>query len=439
MERKAFLKVAASSLIVAATLAGCSSAGMKTQASGEAVSDRQASSQADKAEMAIHDHKAEAAIAAAEAAVSMENDNPGYRTLLGRAYLMAGRFASAQTAFEDAMTLGGRDPRTIVSLALVKVAQGQPAGARDLLVAHMDVLPAADYGLAMAMAGDPNEAVRVLSQAIHDPSAGVKERQNLAYSYALAGRWKDAQLMASQDMGPKEAAQRVMGWAALAQPGAESERVIAMVGVKPVGNDAGLPSALALNAAPKQAEELAMTTPQVEPALEPVQEEAVAFDAAPAAVPAAAPMPVRVLHAPIIPMREAAVEPSIPARRAEKAAFRQPVSTGRGPVAPEQGSKWVVQLGAYDSMAVAKEKWGIMSRRNATLGAFPSITSEISLNGQAYYRLAVAGFSSREGAMDLCRSLKAKGNRCFVRLGGVEAEPSKWVMTNRAPMKVASR
>src|SRR3546814_7030268 len=33
---------------------------------------------------------------------------------------------------------------------------------------------------------------------------------------------------------------------------------------------------------------------------------------------------------------------------------------------------WAVQLGAYDSLAIAKEKWGTLKKRNDVLGSFPA-------------------------------------------------------------------
>src|SRR3546814_21064499 len=35
-------------------------------------------------------------------------------------------------------------------------------------------------------------------------------------------------------------------------------------------------------------------------------------------------------------------------------------------------SGWAVQLGAYDSLAIAKEKWGVLKKRNDVLAAFPA-------------------------------------------------------------------
>lgn len=246
-KRTAFSNLAASSLIVACSMVGCTGQAVHTSAGASAGKlAAMADAQAHEAEAALRQHDAGQAIQIAEAAVAAFPDKAEYRTLLGRAYLMDGRFASARTAFEDALTLGSTDGRNIVNLSLIHVASGDSSAAQHLLSDHVNDLTAADYGLAMAMAGNPDEAIRVLSQAIHATTAGAKERQNLAYAYALAGQWTEARQVAMLDLAPLDAAKRVLQWAQSAQPGAESQRVIAMMGVAPRGDDTGLPVRLAL-------------------------------------------------------------------------------------------------------------------------------------------------------------------------------------------------
>ncbi|MBB6123480.1 SPOR domain-containing protein [Sphingobium subterraneum] len=435
MKRKAFSNIAASSMIVAVTMVGCSGAAVNTRAGASAAAlQRDAADSAAKVEKALAERDGAKAVLLAEAAVAGARDNAAYRTLLGRAYLASGRFASAQTAFQDALALGSKDTRTIVSLALVQTAQGQASAARDLLTSHMDVLPAADYGLAMALAGDSNEAIRVLGQAIHDPAAGAKERQNLAYSYALAGRWNEARLMASQDLAPLDAAQRVANWAQLAQPGAESARVLAMIGVQPVAVDGGIPAQLAL-VAPVSAQPVEVAA--AEPAPAPVAEAAPAPAPLPAIamvqpIPDAAPM----IRAPQAPMRQPVAQ-----RSAEtlSRAFARPAAYF-GPVNASQGSTWVVQLGAFDTPAVAQDSWQRMARHSRTVAQFPVVTSSITVRGRVFHRLAVAGFANRQGAKQLCSTVRAQGYSCFVRMGGAEAVPAKWAYAKGAkPQQIAMR
>src|SRR3546814_17792633 len=69
---------------------------------------------------------------------------------------------------------------------------------------------------------------------------------------------------------------------------------------------------------------------------------------------------------------------------------------------------WAVQLGAYDSLAVAKEKWGTLKKRNDVLGGFPASSHAATVKGRTYYRLTVNGLASRADATRLCKQLKAK-------------------------------
>src|SRR3546814_7512834 len=59
------------------------------------------------------------AIVAAEEAVAANPQDGAYRSLLGQAYLSGGRFASAETSFEDALSLGHADAQTVIGLAKI--------------------------------------------------------------------------------------------------------------------------------------------------------------------------------------------------------------------------------------------------------------------------------------------------------------------------------
>ncbi|WP_022682710.1 SPOR domain-containing protein [Sphingobium bisphenolivorans] len=433
MKRTAFTKAAISSLIVGTTMVGCTGAAFRPSAIApqrENSADRLAIA----TQKALADHDTGRAIAAAEAAVQTAPRDVGYRQLLGRAYMAAGRFASAETALTDAMTLGSKDASTIVSLALVQAALGKNEAARQLLGANADNVPAGDYGLAMAMAGDPDEGVRILSEMIHDPSATARTRQNLAYAYALAGRWKDARVMAGFDLEPLAANQRVAQWAQTAAPGAAPQRVAALMGVTIDAADAGQPVALAL--APETAPvQMAQAAPVEEVSSPPATEASPAEMAA--VEPIAAPAPViQALSAPVSEaVRIAAPRPAATLRRsaapvgAHQVAFRP---AGKG------NSHWVVQLGAYDNNAIAKEKWYAMARSNSMIASLPVVTSQITVNGATYARLALSGFDDRAEAVALCRAIKTRRGQCFVRENAPDAAPQRWALTAR-PRQLASR
>ncbi|MFZ2997745.1 tetratricopeptide repeat protein [Sphingobium sp.] len=429
MKRTTFGKAALASLLVATTMVGCTGAAFRTTATAVHPTG-DAAKFATAAEKALAGRNGAQAIASAEAAVRLAPDNATYRQLLGRAYVQLGRFASAETALSDAVTLGSSDARTIVSLALVQVAQGRADAARSLLTAHADTVPASDYGLAMAMAGDTAEGVRILSEAIQDPSANVRTRQNLAYAYALAGRWKDARMVVGMDMDSLAANKRITDWAQVAEPSLAPQRVAALMGVAIDGADAGLPVALAL--APTGAAvpvEMAAAAPEPVEALQPEAPVEVAIvepaPVAPTVQPArvafvrehrAAPAPVKVAKARLAPA-------SAPVAQMRPAAFIKPVGVG--------ASNWVVQLGAFESAAVAKDKWMKMAGRNGAIAAFPVLTSEATIKGRVYHRLAISGFAKRADAMTACHAIKAKSGQCFVRESAPGATPQRWAIATR--------
>ena len=79
-----------------------------------------------------------------------------------------------------------------------------PRAGRNDALAFLDfaraTLDPADYGLALALAGRPADAIPVLQHAAGSPRADARVRQNLALAYALAGDWVNARVVASQDV-----------------------------------------------------------------------------------------------------------------------------------------------------------------------------------------------------------------------------------------------
>jgi D-alanyl-D-alanine carboxypeptidase len=187
-----------------------------------------------------------AAIEFAEQAVAAAPQDSGYRAQLGHNYLADGRFLSAEMAFRDAMTLGDTSARTVISLSLSLTAQGKVDEARGVLTAHRSTLPAADYGLALALLGDHEHAIEILVDAVRNAPPSAKTRQNLALAFALAGRWPEAKMMGEQDLAPEALRERMTEWAQLARPGAYEMRVASLLGVSP-REDMGMPVRLALN------------------------------------------------------------------------------------------------------------------------------------------------------------------------------------------------
>jgi len=438
MQTRTFSTLLASAAILGSSMVGCSGAHVNQRA---ALTAGDPAANAARIEQRLAGRDFARALIEAEALVAAQPGEAGHRAQLGRAYLANGRYASARQAFNDAMALGNRDPRTIVSLALAETGTGDAASARDLLAAHMQDLPAADYGLAMAMAGDPREGVRALLEASRQPGATAQTRQNLAYALALGGAWTQARLIAGRDLPARDAERRIGEWSRQMADNSPERRVVAMLGVAPRADDAGLPAQLALNQAAAPVDLAAAAADEVHAAAPVPADEAAAREERIAAFsPPPPPSTETLVVATALAGNDASAPlahaPAEPMRRTLRAAFQRTnnspeamvarssmsrVAPVAGPATDAEASDWVVQLGAYDSEAVAREKWSRISRANHGLGAFSQIHSAFTHDGREYHRLAIRGFDDRAAAQSLCRSLKATGQACFVRLDDTQS------------------
>lgn len=383
---------------------------------------REAAKQGDRVVKALARHDTAIAVAAAEQAVQVAPGVPGYRLLLGQSYMEAGRFVSAGQAFGDVLTLDPANGKAALNLALTQIATGDWQGARRTLSAHSEAIPAADRGLAMALAGDTEGAVALLTMTARSPDATPKVRQNLALAYALAGQWQAARVVAAADMSPADVDKRLEQWAAFAQPSAASDQVASLLGVRPVA-DRGQPTALALNP-PAASIGLARveTTPapvvavaSIEAApvvtrvafaerrevVQPLPAMLIARAAGPVKVPVATRVAVRVAPAAI---RVAAVQP----------VAHQPARAGQ----------WFVQLGAYQNAGIARDDWGRARRRYAAFGDHTPQGATIKVGATSWYRLSVGGFARAE-ADRACQAYRAHGGHCFVRTGAGE-QVAQW-------------
>ncbi|MEM7703113.1 MAG: SPOR domain-containing protein [Pseudomonadota bacterium] len=266
-----------------------------------------------KAEKALNKGKVDQAIEYAEAAVMADPRNATYRATLGKAYLKAGRYTSAAMSYKDALKLGDQNPSTVLSYALTQTAIGGGKNALDTLMKYERMMDPADAGLAMALAGNPERGVFILTNALRAGQNTAKVRQNLAYTYALAGNWRAARVMAAEDVPVDQLDARLSQWAANAKPEDHMVRVSSLLGIAPSG-DRGLSSALALS-----------NTPAAKPVM------AEAEPKAPAAKPAPKAAPVKVAKAPSQPVR-AAAKPA-PKRVAKAPSQPTPVAAKPAPKA----------------------------------------------------------------------------------------------------------
>jgi len=416
---------------------------------------KKAASEADAARKAIEKRKADKAVQHAELAVANDPQNAGYRALLGQAYLLSGRFTSAGQALNDALSLDPEDGRVALNLVLAKIAQGDWAGARSTLQTHADHIPASDRGLAFALAGDPVTAVEILTPAVREPTATAKTRQNLALSLALAGRWSEARAVAATDVAPDQLDARIMQWASFSRPTNAYDQVASLLGVRAV-QDAGQPVALALAQQPNVA--VAAVAPAPAPAADPVDAYMPGpVEAAPAVAEAApapvAPVPVaapvtqqvaatgpQVVFGPSAEVVQAFSAPAKAAPAPVRVAVAKPAAKPVAKATPVQATKpasgnYYVQLGAFESAAVAKDSWTRAARRVPTLAGYTPQGAKFSTKTGNFYRLSVGGFA-RSDANALCRQVRAGGGACFVRAQAGDAVAS-WAAKRNT--QVASR
>ncbi|MGN7999788.1 SPOR domain-containing protein [Sphingomonas sp. 22176] len=356
---------------------------------------KKAAREARSAQKALAAHKAAAAVAHAEQAVANDPQRGDYRTLLGQSYLLVGRFTSAAQALRDALALNPEDGRAALNLALASIGTGDWGGARTLLQAHAARIPAADLGLATALAGDPNAALEILAPAVRAPDATARTRQNFALVLALAGRWGEAKTVAAMDVAPDQLNARMLQWASFARPANAYDQVAAVLGVQAV-QDGGQPVALALAKQP----DFAAVTPAPTPTITPEPE--------PAPIPVSEPVPTPMFTP--VPVRMAKSKPV------------KPVPPKAAPI-PVASGAYVVQLGAFANAGVARDAWQKLSGRVAALRPLKPQGATVPSGAATLYRLSVGGFA-RSDADGLCRAVKTGGGNCFVRMAAGDAVAS---------------
>lgn len=443
MTTRTIVKFSLTALLMSGTVVGCAThqggvASLSTSAQGRAMS--LAADAADKARRALAKDKGLIAVSHAEAAVGWQPQSPEYRMLLAQSYMRAGRFQSARDVFSEVLVLTPNDGRAALNLALAQTALGDWEGARVVLDSHAEVIPASDRGLAMALAGDPISAVELLLQAVRQPDADAKTRQNLALSLAMVGRWNEARAVAAYDVPANEIDARMLEWAGFANPRNASDQVASLIGVTPV-QDAGRPVALALNpdAQPKTIQqavtpldvpvapfvdvpaEVAANTVAPTPAVEVIAAQQIAAQP----VAAAQPLPAtRTIAAPAFsrPSSKATPRPVAKVRIARTVIAKAKVTkavkvAARAPVAPPAVSRgaYFIQLGAYNNAAVARDGWVRATRRYAAFAGKTPSGVPIAAKGGNFYRLSVGGFS-REQAVSMCTGYRRVGGSCFVRM-----------------------
>lgn len=492
MNRRNRFGTAASMIALATVLAGCASDSSKRESIFGSKVDRSNIGLATRAQVALAGGDTVTAVQYAERAVQNTPNDAGFRALLGNSYFAAGRFASAEAAYRDSLALLPVQPKLILKMALVQIAQGKNAEALALLDASRGALDPSDYGLALALAGRADDAVAILNHAARAAGADAQVRQNLALAYGLAGDWTMARTVAAQDVPAAQLDGRVQQWMAMATPQRASDQVAALTGVTPAAADPGQPQQLALNRAPapqpQRQAEVAAAQPQPEfqpqqvvevpysppPALPepmPAPMQMVAPEPAPAPVeaapeaipamavvqppepepdpavvaavhslmqPAAAPvveLPAVVAEAPLVQAVRTAPVPKLPTSfeaTVQPAAYVAISDTVRRAAERSRkakgNSRSVVQLGAYKTPERVMVAWNDITRRYPALRDYTPMRARFQSPKGIVWRLSIKGFASQKEAAARCEKLQSRGGSCFVR-----------TIAGDSPVQLASR
>ena len=439
---------AVSAAVLASMIAGCATTQVKTSFGGQAGENV---GLATRALVALNAKNVPQAVDFAERAVEATPGDAGFRALLGNAYFAAGRFSSAATAYKDALTLYSNQPRVILKLALAETAIGRSDQAVAFLQAGQSVLDPSDYGLALALAGRPADAIPVLEAAARAPGADATVRQNLALAHALAGDWTEARTIASQDVPANELDSRIHQWMQLASPKRPSDQVAALVGVIPAATDPGEPVRFALSktdtrmasAAPAPATRAPAPQPEVAEAapVAPAPQFAEAI-AAPVPGPQMAPAVAVAPPAPKSLVDQASslasattamlvtaadkAEATVAAFLPKKAPAAKPKA--RHLAAAVRGNSGVVmQIGSYHSPQQVSAGWAHLTQRYPALRAYLPLKARFDSANGTFWRLSVQGFGNEREAIARCNALKSRGGHCFVR--GIAGD---------APVEIAS-
>jgi D-alanyl-D-alanine carboxypeptidase len=439
---------AVSAAVLASMIAGCATTQVKTSFGGQAGENV---GLATRALVALNAKNVPEAVNFAERAVEATPGDAGFRALLGNAYFAAGRFSSAATAYKDALTLYSNQPRVILKLALAETAIGRSDQAVAFLQAGQSVLDPSDYGLALALAGRPADAIPVLEAAARAPGADATVRQNLALAHALAGDWTEARTIASQDVPANELDSRIHQWMQLASPKRPSDQVAALVGVIPAATDPGEPVRFALSktdtrmasAAPAPATPAPAPQPEVAEAapVAPAPQFAEAI-AAPVPAPQMAPAVAVAPPAPKSLIDQASslasattamlvtaadkAEATVAAFLPKKAPAAKPKA--RHLAAAVRGNSGVVmQIGSYHSPQQVSAGWAHLTQRYPALRAYLPLKARFDSANGTFWRLSVQGFGNEREAIVRCNALKSRGGHCFVR--GIAGD---------APVEIAS-
>jgi Flp pilus assembly protein TadD len=135
---------------------------------------------------------------------------------LATALISMGQPELAERQLEAALLADGRDYRTLNAYGVVLDMMGRHAEARAKYRQGIELAPdypplRSNFGLSLAIAGQPQEAIAQLGPLASSRSADGRVRQNLAFAYAMNGDLENCLMVSRKDLD-EQSAQRQLSY-----------------------------------------------------------------------------------------------------------------------------------------------------------------------------------------------------------------------------------
>lgn len=148
--------------------------------------------------------------------LAQRNNNAVARRGLASALISMGQPDLAERQLEAALQADSRDYRSLNALGVVLDMQGRHTDAqakyRQGIEVAPDFLPLRNnFALSLAISGNPQEAIAQLVPIANSRAADGRVRQNLAFSYAMAGDLENALQVSRKDLD-EASAQRQLSY-----------------------------------------------------------------------------------------------------------------------------------------------------------------------------------------------------------------------------------
>ena len=148
--------------------------------------------------------------------LTQRDSNQVARRGLASALITMGQPDLAERQLEAALQADGRDYRSLNAFGVVLDMQGRHAEAqakyRQGIEVAPDYLPLRNnFALSLAISGNPQEAIAQLVPIANSRAADGRVRQNLAFSYAMAGDLENALQVSRKDLD-EQSAQRQLSY-----------------------------------------------------------------------------------------------------------------------------------------------------------------------------------------------------------------------------------